>query len=746
MSPTPTRYGSALWALLGLFVLRVAAQLAIAVGFGSFLPPWEEWFSGTLAYPPLLASQIAIILTFGKIATDLTRGRGFFAIPRRRLGSALIALGSLYAAVMVVRYAVRMSLYPLERWSGGSIPIFFHWILAAFVLVLGAYHVREAPVVGSTVRTVRGVLFKVAILASLTVALCGWVAYLLAPSLLAWALDTRRPEYAVRIDRGVTMNTSDGVALVADLYRPVRAGATPTILVRIPLSKTITNRLFATIVGRYWAERGYTVVIQGTRGRYGSGGRYAPLIDERRDGLETLEWLNRQPWFDRRLGMWGGSTFGYTQWVLADAVPAPPSGSAALMMQICSTDFYGMFYPGGAFSLASGLFWAVRSRGSEDEAPNPEALARGFNGFPLIEADDRAVGPIGFFDDWVNHPDRDSYWRAIDGEDRAARLQAPALLMAGWFDPFLPGQLADFSSIRREARSDVAEATRLIVGPWAHAETVVLPGGVTNRNYRLESLAPSIPWFDRQLRSHGSGVQANAPVRLYVMGANLWRDEQEWPLARAIPTAWYLRSGGRANSAAGDGLLSLEAPTEVERPDVLTSDPEHPVPTRGGATLGPGGGPMLQNDVEARNDVLVYSTSPLTNALEVTGPLSVVLYAAASTPSADFTAKLVDVHPDGAAYNVTDGIIRARYRAAANPVNTEPVEIEIALWPTSMVFQKGHRIRLEVAASNFPRFDRNPNTDTPIPSATAAAVSMQAVHHGPRTLSRILLPIVPPHP
>jgi putative CocE/NonD family hydrolase len=746
VSPTPARYASALWALLGLFVLRVVAQLAIALGFGSFLPPWEEWFSGTLAYPPLLASQIAIILALGKIATDLTRGRGFWAIPRRRLGSALLAFGTLYAGVMVVRYAIRMSLYPPERWWGGSIPIFFHWVLASFLLVLGAYHVRETPAVASKVRSVRAVLLKVAALASVILALCAWVGYLLAPSVLAWVLDTRRPEYAVRIDRGVTMKTSDGVALVSDIYRPMRAGATPTILVRIPLSKTFTNRLFATIVGRYWAERGYTVVIQGTRGRLGSGGRYTPLIDERRDGLETLGWLNRQPWFDGRLGMWGGSVFGYTQWVLADAMPTPPSGRSALIMQICSTDFHGMFYPGGAFSLASGLFWAVRSRGSEGETPNPEALARGFNGLPLIEADDRAVGQIGFFDDWVSHSEHDSYWRAIDDADRAARLQAPALLMAGWFDPFLPGQLADFSRIRRVARSDVAEATRLIVGPWAHAQTVVLPGGVTNRNYRLESLAPSIPWFDRQLRSLGSGVQPDAPIRLYVMGANVWRDEQEWPLARANPTAWYLRSGGKANTAAGDGRLSLEAPTEVEQPDVFASDPEHPVPTRGGATLGPGSGPVLQNDVEARNDVLVYSTSPLTDALEVTGPISAVFYTATSTPQADFTAKLVGVHPDGAAYNVSDGIVRARYRAASNPADAGPVQIEIALWPTSMVFQQGHRIRLEIAGTNFPRFDRNLNTDTPIASATATAVSTQAVHHGPDTPSRILLPIVPRHP
>ena len=308
------------------------------------------------------------------------------------------------------------------------------------------------------------------------------------------------------------MTTRDGVILVSDLYHPMRAAGMPTILVRIPFSKTILNSLFATVVGRFWAERGYTVVIQGTRGRYESGGRHYPLLHEREDGLDTLEWLQRQPWFDGRLGMWGGSAFGYTQWAIADHLPVLPTGRSALIVQICSTDFYDMFYPGGAFSLSSALFWAVRSRGAEDESPEPETLERGVNGFPVIDADDRAVGGIGFFDDWAKHPTRDAYWREIDGEGRSTTLQAPVLLMAGWFDPFLPGQLADFVRIRRNARADVAAATRLVVGPWAHAETIPLPGDVRNRNYRLESLAPSLPWFDRHLRSLGPGVQADAPV------------------------------------------------------------------------------------------------------------------------------------------------------------------------------------------------------------------------------------------
>jgi putative CocE/NonD family hydrolase len=740
------RYAAALWVLLGLFVLRVIGQLLVAVGDGRFLPPWEEWFSGLVQYPRLLASQFVIILVYGKVCLDFTRGRGFFVTPRRGFGSWLLAFGSVYLGVMVVRYVIRMSLYPPERWAGGSIPIFFHWVLASFILVLGGYHRRAAPRPVAARRSIRARTLQWVAWLLVAFGASAWVAYQLAPTLLARALGARRAEYAVRIDRGVTMITSDGVALAADVYHPLRARSTPTILLRVPFSKTIGNSLFSRVLGRFWAERGYTVVIQGARGRYESGGRHVPLANERRDGLETLEWLKRQPWFDGRLGMWGGSTFGHTQWAISDRLPAPPLGRSALMVQICSTDIHGMFYPGGAFSLESALFWAVRSRGPEDAWPDPQALTRGVDGFPLIEADDRATGDIGFFNDWVSHPARDEYWQAIDGEERPARLQGPVFLTAGWFDPFLPTELADFVRIRRDARADVAAGTRMIVGPWAHADTVTLPGDIRNRNYRLESLAPSLPWFDSQLRSMGPGAQPDAPVRLYVMGANVWRDEQEWPLARARETSWFLHSGGRANTASGNGRLAMEAPAGDEPTDTFDFDPLNPVPSRGGAMLGPLAGVEKQNDVEARTDVLVYSTRALTDDVEVTGPVTAVLYAATSAPNTDFTTKLVDVHADGTAYNVSGGIIRRAYKPTADPKTADATPIEIPLWPTSMVFRKGHRIRLEISSSDFPRYDRNPNTGEPIATATKTAVAKQVIYHDAERASRLVLPIVPRRP
>jgi hypothetical protein len=635
---------------------------------------------------------------------------------------------------MILRYAVRMSLYPRERWTGGAIPIFFHWVLAAYVLVLGWHHRRHAESTPGAARRRWWSRLAWWLGGSIMVAgLAVWVVYLLFPSLLAHWIDSRPPEFAVRIERSAGFTTSDGIQLVADIYHPQRAGPkTPTILVRLPYSKNATNKLFATVAGRMWAERGYTVVLQGTRGRYESGGDYYPLREERRDGIETLDWLARQPWFDGRLGMWGCSYYAYTQWVLADR---KNPGPRALLIQECSTDMHGMFYHGGAFSLKSALYWAVMSHGTHDVTPAAETLQRGFNDFPLLDADDRAATEIPFFNDWVLHHERDDYWARIDGDHRPQRLQAPVLMMAGWYDPFLPTQLDDFCSIGREADPRIAAASRLIVGPWAHAETVTFPDGTAPRNFRLEMFAPSIAWFDQHVM--GAAAPPAAPVRIYTMGTHQWRDEQEWPLARTRYTPYYLHSKGQANTAAGDGTLSQTAPTDNQPTDTFIYDPRDPAPTAGGAMLGQGAGIVPQNDVEARPDVLVYTTAALDDDLEVTGPIHLTLHVATSAPCTDFTAKLVDVYPDGSAYNISDGILRRRYERA-----DASTEIKIVLWPTSNVFLKGHRIRLEVSSSNYPRFDRNPNTGGPIATETTPITATQTVRHTALSPSRLVLPIV----
>ena len=566
----------------------------------------------------------------------------------------------------------------------------------------------------------------------------GWLAHQLGYGLAS---------YGVRLERRVTVTAPDGVVLAADVYHPRTAEPTPTILVRIPYSKKFKHILFARTVGHLWASRGYTTVIQGTRGRYESGGSYdPPFLNETQDGLATLQWIAQQPWYDGLIGMWGGSYFGYTQWVLADQVEPELS---ALIVQICSTDFYRMFYPGGAFSLESALYWATLSYGKQDIPLPPTELQRGYIGWPLLEADDRAVKNIPFFDTWASHIAPDEYWKAVDGEGRARDLKAPALLMAGWYDPFLPTQLADFQRVRTEADPDVAAATRLVIGPWTHANTVTFPDGGKPKNYRLESIGPSIPWFDQQLKGlPDSGYPT--PVRIYVMGLNRWRNETEWPLARTRYTPYYLHSQGQANTLHGDGFLSLEPPVGDEARDSFVYNPDNPAPSAGGSMLGPNAGIQAQNDIESREDVLVYSTSPLAEDLEVTGPVQLMLQVSTTAPNTDFTAKLVDVYPDGRAYNVSEGILRRRY--AKEPVRqgskedlrttSDPTKITIDLWPTSQVFFRGHQLRLEVSSSSYPRFDRNPNTGGNIPTEREPVAATQTVHHTQKAASYLRLPIV----
>ena len=564
----------------------------------------------------------------------------------------------------------------------------------------------------------------------------------LAATWLTHEFDYRPASYSVRLEPHAKTPTADGITLVGDLYHPRTTSPRPLILVRIPYSNTWRNRLFAQTLGQLWASRGYSVLIQATRGRYDSGGRYVPMLHEESDGQATLDWIAQQSWYNGQIAMWGGSYFGYTQWVLANENNPQ---LAAIIPQICSTSFYDMFYPGGAFSLESALFWATMSHGKTDIPQTQETLDRGYAGFSVIEADDRAVHDIDFFNDWASNRQKDDdYWQKVDSQNRAQQLTAPALLMAGWYDPFLPSQLDDWQNIQREADPKIAAATRLKIGPWGHAQSVTWPDGTAPRNYRLESIEPSLPWFDQQLKTDKQEFQI-APIQIYVMGKNQWRDEQEWPLARTQYQNYYLHSSGQAHSSLGDGGLS-PAPISAALTDQFTYDPSDPVPSIGGTMLGPRSGIVQQNEVEARQDVLVYSTPPLSADLEVTGPVQLILYVSTTAPNTDFTAKLVNVYPDGAAYNVSDGILRQDYpqEDSRNIDETEALatEIQIELWPTSQLFRKGHQIRLEVSSSNYPRFDRNPNSGKFIPTEQQGIIAQQTVHHTESLKSRLILPII----
>lgn len=713
-SYTPQFYARVLWVLFAAFCFRVVGQMLVAADMAPFLPPMQEWFSGVVPYPWLVVSQLLIICLLIKICLDFTRGQGFFVRSNPRMASFLTIFGGLYLGIMIARYVIRMSLYPAEHWTGGSIPIFFHWVLAGFLLTVAHYQRRNIPprlpespglttkkVFKRTAWTVTGLL------------ILAWVALQTAPGWMGWKLDTRPSHYAVRSTSNVSMTTSDGIALLSEIYRPRRIDKTPTLLVRAPLPENHRVRMFIDLVGRFWASRGYTVVFQRTRGTPPSGGEFYPLRFERRDGIDTLAWISKQPWYNGKVGMWGGSTFGYTQWAVADQQNPGPS---ALLIYESSTDFYKMFYPSGTFSLASALFWAVRSeRGA---FPAVSELNKGFETGALREADDRALRDIPYFNDWVDHPQRDSYWKAIDVGENISNLKSPVLFMAGWFDPFLPAQLEDYRRVLQEADRTISKKSRLILGPWSHAMTVRMADGTIDADFRSATLLPSIDWFDRHLMPGRQEPRTDPPVRIFVMGDNTWRNEKEWPLARTHYEDFYLN---------GRGELTSVLPGKKASTLGFTHDPSNPVPSLGGATIGFTNEVPSQDPLDGRDDILRYSGAALAVDTEVTGPVSMDLYVSTTQGPRDIFARLVDVFPSGSSFFVTDGMARVS--------STENSPTRINFWPTSYVFKKGHRLELILSASSYPRYALNSST---------GKVRFTIRHGGgPGMASKLTLPVIP---
>lgn len=568
---------------------------------------------------------------------------------------------------------------------------------------------------------------------------------------------------ALIVERDVEVEMRDGVHLYADVYRADTSQPLPTLLQRTPYGKGFAQTSFALMA----AERGYAVVVQDTRGRWASEGDGYPMLHEMEDGYDSVEWAAAQPWSDGKVGMFGASYVGYTQ--LAAAVLHPP----ALVTIIPSVTFcspYEIFYRDGALALGVGVSWNLVSGGmmtimrhSGDEAQKERLMGEliaavdgmvsgetfdhlPLNELPLLGQD----GLTPFLYDIVAHPTPDEYWQRLVCP--YADVDIPVFHVGGWYDIFINNTLNDFVGIQEKGNTQ----QKVLIGPWVHAAINSYVGdvdfGVQASGLYLVPDELQLRWFDYWLKGVDNGVSEEAPIRLFVMGENVWRDENEWPLARTQYTPYYLHSGGAANSRHGDGSLSPE-PAGQEAVDSFVYDPRHPVPTRGGglccwqAALAPGA--FDQREIEDRPDVLVYTTAPLGEDVEVTGPIEVHLWATTSAPDTDFTAKLVDVGPCGYARNVQDGIVRARYRTS--PTETEPVqpgeitEYIIDVGNTGNVFKAGHRIRLEIASSNFPRFARNTNTNTgqALDAGTEVQTALQTVWHDTEHPSHILLPIIP---
>lgn len=562
----------------------------------------------------------------------------------------------------------------------------------------------------------------------------------------------------VLIEQNVMVPMRDGVKLATDIYRLKTLEKGPVLISRTPYNKENVWLDHLAFV-----QAGYVVVVQDVRGRYASEGVFTPHRQETDDGVDCFAWAAVQPWSNGNIGTFGGSYLGGTQWLPARR---NPSGLKAMIPEVTFSDLHeGCTHQGGAKVLHD-LRWvaadivadSIRRRRAAGEKisenvsrPDVDTVLNilPLAGHPAI----REFAP--FYSEWIEHPAAGEFWEKMSPNSGYKNITVPALNISGWYDIFIWGTLQNYRNMKQQGGSPVARNNqKLIIGPWTHMNfTGIFP----ERNFGLSAHSDSINltgikmrWFDHWLKGVANGIDREDPVMIFVMGIDQWRTEKAWPLPDTQYHRVYLHSGGGANSIAGDGVLS-RTPPEAETADSFSYDPMNPVPTVGGQVILPGEnsmGPRDQREVEKRNDVLVYSTPVLTQAVEVTGDIKLKLFIASSALDTDFTAKLVDVYPDGRAMILTDGILRTRYRESATAEKfMEPGKIyalTVDLQATSNVFLPGHQIRLEVSSSNFPKYSRNSNTGGIIAkeSAEQYRTAVNQILHDREHPSHLILPII----
>jgi putative CocE/NonD family hydrolase len=559
--------------------------------------------------------------------------------------------------------------------------------------------------------------------------------------------------HEVTVERNVAAKMRDGVTLRADVYRPKAEGKFPVLLVRTPY-----DRRNETNFGLKGAARGYVVIAQDVRGRFESEGEWYTFKNESQDGYDTVEWAAALPYSNGKVGMFGGSYVGATQFL---AALAKPPHLAGICPTVTASNYHdGWTYQGGAFeqwfneSWSSGLAENTMRRRAEQKY---EALG-GTKVLPLISypvlEPPSGEGIAPYFKDWLAHPNFDEYWKQWSIEDHYAQIEVPVLSIAAWYDIFLGGSLKNYVRLKTDGGTEAArKGQRLVVTVGGHAgqSSTGKVGAVEfGSKLPMDTDELTLRWYDWLLKGEANGVEKEKPVKIFVMGKNEWRDEDDWPLARAKNTKYYLHSAGAANGIAGNGGLSTIAPAE-EKADQYVYDPSDAVPTIGGplccGALPTGIGPEDQRPAEARSDVLVYSTPAFAKDTEVTGAVSLDLYVSSSAVDTDFTGMLVDVWPNGFAQNLTSGILRMRYRNSqekpelANPGETYHITVD--LWATSNVFLAGHKLRLEVSSSNFPRFDRNLNAGEEQSRATRMVKATNVIYHDKAHPSALTVPLVP---
>lgn len=534
--------------------------------------------------------------------------------------------------------------------------------------------------------------------------------------------------YRILAEKNVRIPMRDGVTLAADVYRPDEEGRFPAL---VQVSYYVTSAGQAD----FFVPRGYVCVLANSRGRGGSAGEWDPYVNEPKDGFDVQDWVGQQPWCNGRVGTFGQSYNAFTQ--IMSAPLASPYLKCLVPVEGQQT-FFGHQYNDGVLQLnvvfTHGLF-ATGATGLQGHIPirDPHFLQ-----LPLMSAADKVPHPQAQrIKKWLQHARYDDHWKSFGVKDKYDRIQAPAYFVTGWYDNLVHENFRNFLGFRQQGGNEaVRRGTKLRVGPGVHGANP-LPQ------------AESLRWFDYWLKDLPTGINEEPPLRIFVMGAGRWRDEYEWPLARTQFTKFYLSSGGQANSVNGDGRLTTTAPGEDSRADSFVYDPANPLYTLGGqiSTNSEIWGPQDRQSVQTRKDVLVYTTEPLAEDTEVTGPVAVKLYAASTAVDTDFTATLTDVQPDGRAIHICEGIRGATFRESLeHPTPIVPgqvYEYAISLWETSQVFAKGHRIRLEISSSNFPRYARNQNTGLPLGISAEIKTATQTIFHDAQQPSHLLLPIIP---
>ncbi len=556
-----------------------------------------------------------------------------------------------------------------------------------------------------------------------------------------------------QVESGVRIKMPDGTFLVADIYRPADNSKHPVLLVRTPYDRGSEAEAC-----RLVAEHGYVCITQDVRGRYASEGEWYPFKNESTDGYDTVEWAATLPYSNGQVAMFGSSYVAATQWLTA--IARPPHLVAIEPILTPSNYHDGWIYQGGALQLWFDQTWTsilaldTLQRSATKNSQNmqwthrlPEA------GFPVLQPSSPQSLAAYYFD-WLKHPAEDPYWKQWSIEPHYSEMSIAAYHVGGWYDIFLRGTLRNYVGMRAHAATGWARDHQfLTIGPWIHDGPMNGKAGDMDfgREAAFDENTAVVPWYDDLFQRSSASRQKR--VKIFVMGINQWREEDDWPLPQASSTRYFLHSAGQANSSAGDGSLSAKNPGN-EPPDVFTYDPSNPVPTRGGAlccfhdpVVQEPSGAFDQSEIEKRDDVLIYTTPAFERNFEVTGPLTIELYISSSAADTDLTAKLVDVWPNGFAQNLADNIQRLRFRNSPDQAQLlEPgkiYKVQFEVGATSNVFLPGHRVRLEISSSNFPRFDRNLNTAESPESGSNFVKARNRIYHDAEHPSAILLPVIP---